>query len=126
MSMDPGTMQQMLMQKLQQGPQAGTAGGGQGGPQMQGQISPLNAAATLAQKAMLIKSLQGQSAQPQTPPLQQMYQQHQANAMLPGTNAMMQQDPTMQALQQSPQLPPPAFGQPQIPPGMNQPPPGFS
>lgn len=125
MSMDPGTMQQMLMQKLQQGPQAGTAGGGQGGPQMQGSISPMNAASTLSQKAMLMRSLQGQSAQPQQPPLLQMYQQHQANSMLPGTNAMMAQDPTMQALQQPPPMPP-MQANPQVAGPFAQPTPGFS
>lgn len=102
MSMDPGTMQQLLMQKLQQPAQAGTAGGGQGGPQMQGQVSPMNAAATLAQKAMLVRALQGQ---------QQAQQQPIAQGMLPGTQAQMAADPQMQALQaqglQGAQLPQP-------------------
>jgi hypothetical protein len=99
MSMDPAMISQMLMQKLQQPASAGSAGGGQGGPQMQGSVSPTNAAATLAQKAMLVRALQG------GPTPQQMMQQHQANGMIPGTNAMMQADPTMQALQQTPQIP---------------------
>lgn len=89
MSMDPAMMQQMLAQKLQQPAQAGVAGGA-GSPQMQGSISPANAAATLAQKAMLVRALQSQ---------QQRQQQGVANAMMPGSNAMMQQDPQMQALQ---------------------------
>jgi hypothetical protein len=116
MAIDPGTMQQMLMQRLAQGPQAGTAGGGQGGPQMQGQVSPQNAAASLAQKAMLIRALQA----PQI-------QQQQANSMLPGTNAQMAADPTMQALQQSPQMPPVQMpANPAIAPPFAQPTPGFS
>lgn len=114
MAVDPGTMQQMLMQKLAQGPQGGTAGGGAGGPQMQGQVSPMNAGATLAQKAMLIRSLQGQ------PTPQQMYQTHQANAMLPGTNAMMGQAPLPQ-----PQMPP-MQANPQVAPPFAQPTPGYS
>lgn len=119
MSMDPGTMQQMLMQRLQQPAQAGTAGGGQGGPQMQGQVSPMNAAATLAQKAMLVRALQG-GANPQ-----QMMQQHQANTMLPGTNAQMANDPTMQALQAQ-GMQPMQMGQPPIPGPFAQPTPGSS
>ena len=113
MSMDPAMMQQMLMQKLQQPAQAGTMGGGSGGPQMQGSVSPTNAAANLVQKAMLVRALQGGSNP------QQMYQQHQANAMLPGTNQMIANDPTMQALQQTPQMPMPQMGTPQIAPPMD-------
>jgi len=98
MAIDPGTMQQMLMQRLQQAVSGGSAGGGQGaGPAMQSQIAPMNAAAMLSQKLMLMKALQGQR------------NTQQANAMLPQTNRMMQQDPTLQALQQSPQLPPVQF-----------------
>jgi hypothetical protein len=115
MSIDPGTMQQMLMQQLQQGPQAGTAGGGMGGPQMQGQVSPMNAASSLVQKVMLMRALN-----------QPAIQQQQANAMLPKTNSMMAQDPSMQALQQTPQLPPLDMGTPAIPPPFAQPTPGFS
>lgn len=102
MSMDPGMMQQMLMQRLQQ-----PAQGQQG---MQGS----NPAAQLAQKAMLVRSLQGGT------PLQQ----HQANAMVPGTNQMIAADPAMQALQQAGQMPP--MQQPQIPPPNGMPTPGFS
>src|SRR5271154_1739506 len=112
MSMDPSMIQQLLMQRLQQ---PGSAGGGMGGPQMQGGITPQNMAAQLAQKAMLVRALQG---------AQQRQQQGVANNMLPGTNQMMQnqnpqmmqnlqnssnaamaQDPAMQALQQPLQIP---------------------
>ena len=96
MSMDPGTMQQMLMQRLQQSPQGATAGGGAAGPMMQGNTgTPMGISAQVAQKIMLMKALQGQQ------------QTQQANAMLPGTNAMIAHDPTMQAMQQPPQMPPP-------------------
>lgn len=111
MAMDPGTMQQMLMQQLAQGGSQ-SAGGGAAGPQMQGQTNPMGAAAQLAQKAMLIKSLQGQSATP--------LQTHQANAMLPGTNQMMAQAP----LPQPPM--PPMQATPQVAPPFAQPIPGYS
>lgn len=101
MSMDPGMMQQMLMQRLQQPAQGG----------MQGS----NPAAQLAQKAMLVRSLQGGT------PLQQ----HQANAMVPGTNAQIAADPAMQALQQA-GMQPMQMGQPPIPPPNGMPTPGFS
>lgn len=81
MALDPGTIQQMLAQRLQQ-------------PQQQGgvtpQMSPANTAAQLAQKALLVKALQSQQAT------------QAANAGMPAMNQQMQQDPTMQALQQSP------------------------
>lgn len=109
MSMDPGMMSQMLAQKLAQPAQAGTAGGGQGGPQMQGSVSPENAAATLVQKAMLIRALNGQ------PSPQQMMQQRQANAMLPQTNAMVQGQMPAMASGINPNLPPP----PGVPPPGN-------
>jgi hypothetical protein len=96
MSADPNMMSQMLMQKLMQ-PQAspGTGQTGPGGAPMgqQGVTTPQNAAAQLVQKAMLIRALQGGA----TP--QQMMQQHQANAMLPQTNAMIAGTPP-------PQVPP--------------------
>lgn len=108
MSMDPGTMQQMLMAASMQQPQGATAGAS--GPQMiQGQTSPLNAAAQLAQKAMLVRAL----TQPQM-------QQRQANAMLPGTNAMMAQAPLPQ-----PQMPP-MQANPQVAGPFAQPTPGVS
>lgn len=112
MAMDPGTMQQMLMQKLAQGPQDSTAGGGVGGPQMQGNTAtPGGIGNQVAQKLMLMQALRNSPVG----------QQHQANAMLPGTNAMIGQDPTMQALQQ-PQLTPMQMpGNPAIAP----PTPGF-
>lgn len=79
MAVDPAMMQQMLMSRLQQ-PSSGS--------------TPLNAAADLTQRAMLVHALQ------------QGQQQQQAQGMMPGTNAMMARDPTMQALQQSPALNP--------------------
>ncbi len=100
MSMDPAMMQSLLAQKLAQSgsPTGGTYGGGTAGPQMQGNVSPLNAAATLAQKAMLVKALQG---------AQQRVAQPIAQGMLPGTNATMAADPNLAALQmQNPQLNP--------------------
>jgi len=115
MATDPDMMQQMLMQQLMQPAQGGSFGGGAAGPQMQGNISPLNAAATLAQKAMLIRALQA----PQI-------QQQQANAMLPKTNAMISQDPSMQALQRPPQMPPMQMPDPTIAAPFAQPTPGFS
>jgi hypothetical protein len=117
--MDPATMQQMLMQQLQQGPQAGSFGGGTAGPQMQGSINPLNAAANLTQKLMLMKALQ--KGAPPTP-----QQQAQANGMVPGTNAQVAADPTMQALQQSPQMQPAINPQVSIAPPNSQPTPGYS
>jgi hypothetical protein len=87
MSTNPNAMQMMLAQQLMQQPQPQSAGGGMGGPQMQGQTSPLNAGAQLAQKLMLMRALQGQ------------HQQQQANSMLPQTNQQIAQDPTMAALQ---------------------------
>lgn len=107
MSMDPGTMQQMLMQRLAQPAQAG------GQPQGQ----PMNPAAQLAQKAMLVRALQGGPQQ---------MQQHQANSMLPGTQGQIAQDPAMQALQQAGQVPSMQMGQPSIPPPNGMPTPGFS
>lgn len=79
MSMDPGMMQAMLSQGL---------GSGTGGAQ-----TPLNTAAQLVQKALLVRALQ----QPQM-------QQQQAQGMLPKTNAMIQG-----------QLPPPPAMQPMDP-----------
>jgi hypothetical protein len=101
--MDPGMMQQMLMAASQQQPQ-GAPGGAP-----QGQTTPLNAAAQLAQKAMLVRAL--------TAPQQQ---QRQANGMLPQTNAMMGQAPLPQ-----PQMPP-MQANPQVAPPFAQPTPGFS
>lgn len=98
MAMDPAMMQQMLAQRLQQGPSAGTAGGGSSGPQMQGQTSPGNAVATIAQKALLVNALRNQQAGNANP-----VQTWQANQGMPGANATMGSDPTMQAMQQSPQ-----------------------
>lgn len=86
MSMPPNAIQ-MLMQTLQ------------GAPQQQGRITPQNAAAQLAQKAMLVRALQGGSAM----------QQHQATAQVPATQAMinpaMSQNPQVQAMQQGMQQP---------------------
>lgn len=59
MSMDPGTMQQMLAMGLQG--QGGQSVGGQ-----QSQSSPMQAGAQLVQKIMLMRALQGQ--QPPHPP----------------------------------------------------------
>lgn len=95
-------MQQMLAQAMQQ-PQGATAGGGMGGPQIQSQTSPMNAAAQLAQKAMLVRALTA----PQM-------QQRQAQGMLPQTQAMMAQsplpNPQMPPMQANPQVTP--FAQP--------------
>jgi hypothetical protein len=89
-------MQQMLMQRLQQNPQAPNIGG------QQAQVSPLQGGAQLVQKLMLMKALQNA---PQTPGGATGQQQHQANAMVPGTSAQIASDPTMSALQ-SPQMNP--------------------
>lgn len=68
MAVDPGTMQQLLIQKLGQNPQAPSYGGGAAGPQMQGQISPMAAGANIAQKLMLMRALQQRAPQaPQQP-----------------------------------------------------------
>lgn len=103
MSMDPGMMQQMLAQAMQQ-----RQGGGMGG-QQQAQTGPVNAAAQLAQKAMLVRAL----TQPQQ-------QQQQAQGMLPGTQAMMGQAPLPQ-----PGMPP-MQANPQVAPPFAQPTPGLS
>lgn len=105
MSMDPGMMQQMLAQAMQS-PQ-GAAGGGQQQPQ--GQTSPMNAAAQLAQKAMLVRAL----TQPQM-------QQRQAQGMLPQTQAMMGQAPLPNAQM------PPMQANPQVAAPFAQPTPGYS
>lgn len=98
MSVDQSMMAQILAKRLQQAvPQGGSFGGGAAGPQMQGQISPFNAAASLAQKAMLMRALQVH---------QQQQQQQQAQGMLPGTQAQIAQDPQIQALQQPGQMDP--------------------
>ena len=75
MSASPNAMQAMLAQSLMQSPQAASYGGGAAGPQMQGRVSPMDAAAQIAQKAMLMRALQGnpqqasqQPAQPQAGP----------------------------------------------------------
>lgn len=67
MSADANTMQALLAQRLMQSPQSPSYGGGAAGPQMQGQVSPLNAASQAVQQAMLIRALQ----RPQQPPQQQ-------------------------------------------------------
>lgn len=96
MSMDPTTMQQLLVQQLGSNPgRPGTVGGGSAGPQMQGQTGAANLTAQIMQKAMLMKALQSNQTTQQT---------QQANAMLPGSQAQMANDPQMQALQQSPQM----------------------
>lgn len=98
MAIDPGTMQQMLAQRLMQPPQQPQpVGGGQAGPQMQGQTTPQNVTMQMIQKILAMKAMQNQ---------QQRGQQQQAQSMLPGTNAQIAQDPTMQGLQQSPQMSP--------------------
>lgn len=105
MASSSDAMQQLLMQKLQQNPSAGFAGGGQGGPQMQGSITPQNAAATLMQKAMLVKALQNHA---------QSQQAQQATAMIPQTQSMMAQN----QLQIPTNLPPAPQMQPGAP-GVN-------
>lgn len=104
MAIDPGTMQQMLAQKLMQPPQQPAPVGA--GPQMQGQTTPQNATAQLIQKVMAMKAAQG---------MQQKMQQSQAQGMLPGTQQQIAQDPQMQALQQSPQMSP-FMANPQVAP----------
>lgn len=90
MSMDPSQIQAMLVQQLgSRAGQPGTAGGGAAGPQMQGQTSGANLMAQLAQKAMLMKALQNS---------QNTQAANNATAMLPGTNAQIANDPTMQAV----------------------------
>lgn len=105
MSMDSQAIQQLLMQRLQQ---PGTQGGGPGNPQMQGTMTPGNAAAQIMQKVMLMKALQSRQ------------NQQQANAMLPGTNAQIAQNPSMLALQQPTPMQPmqanPVVAPPQPPP----------
>jgi hypothetical protein len=103
MSIDPGTLQQMLAQQLMQPPQQpAPVGGGGAGPQMQGQTTPQNATAQMIQKILAMKAMQNQP---------QGMQQQQAQGMLPGTQQQIAADPKMQALQQSPQLPPVQFPQ---------------
>ena len=99
MSMSPDSIQQLLTAQLQQGAPQGSVGG------QQGTVSPMNAAATLAQKVMLMKALQGRQ------------QTQAANGMLPQTHQMMQNDPQMQALQQGPQMQMPPMDMSQIQPG---------
>jgi hypothetical protein len=87
MSMDPGAMQQLLSQQLQQ-PQ----GAGGPAPQMQGSTAtPVGIGAQVMQKLMLMKALQGQPPQPQLPGMPPPIQQ--ANPALQQTNPMMQQQP---------------------------------
>lgn len=112
MSVDPGTMQRMLAQGLQQ-PQGASYGGGGAGPQMQGSTAtPGGIGAQVAQKLMLMKALQA----PNTP-------QQQATSMLPQTNAMIGNDPSMQALQQA-QMQQQPMGMPPIAPPNGMPTPG--
>jgi hypothetical protein len=89
MSASPGAMQALLAQQLMQGPTAGTMGGGIGGPQMQGSITPMNGAANMAQKIMLMRALQQQAPQQQPSPQQQI-PQPQPNTM-GGVNGIPQQ-----------------------------------
>lgn len=84
MSAAPNAMQALIAQQLLQGPQAGSFGGGAAGPQMQGQVSPMNAGASLAQKIMLMRALQ------QGQPPQQPGQPPQPNT-IGGVNAIPQQ-----------------------------------
>ena len=89
MSMDPQAIQSLLVSQL--GSNGGQPGAlGSGATQGQGQTSGAALVAQLAQKAMLMKALQS---------AQQGQQQTQAMNMLPGTQNMMANDPTMQALQ---------------------------
>jgi hypothetical protein len=108
-SMDPSTIQAMLVQKL---------GSGQGAPGGAGAVQPqtsgANLMAQLAQKAMLMKALQSNQANTAATA--------QANSMLPGTNAQIANDPQINALlngsgidpgvaaqlAQQPPIPPPA------------------
>ena len=85
MSASPGVMQAMLAQSLMQGQQPSSYGGGSAGPQMQAQVSPLNAASQAVQQAMLMRALQQRPQQPGQSPIQP-----QPN-MLGGVNAIPQQ-----------------------------------
>lgn len=75
MSMDPGTMQALLAQRLGQS-SSPTYGGGGAGPQMQARQNPMTAGSDIAQKLLLMRALQQnprgapplQPAQPVTPP----------------------------------------------------------
>jgi hypothetical protein len=91
---------------------------------MQGQTSPMNAAAQLAQKAMLVRSLQNNPTAPAN-----MWQQRQANAMVPGTQAAganaVGQNPQVLAMQQQMQQPLQPPMQPMMDPSL-MPPPGVS
>jgi hypothetical protein len=106
--MDPTMIQQMLTQQLQQVPQASSFGGGSGGPQMQGRISPMDGAAQLVQKVMLMRALQNM---PQTPGGATGQQQRQATAGVAPTNAAapgaVAANPQIQAMQQGMQQPMP-------------------
>jgi hypothetical protein len=83
MSMDPGMMQQILAQAM--------SGGGQQQPAMGGmvpQVSPLQAGADLARKAMLISALRQTPQQPRPQPIAQ------ANPALQQMNPMTPPNPT--------------------------------
>jgi hypothetical protein len=89
-------MQSMLMQKLQQNPQTQSIGG------MEARTNPMQGAAQLAQKVMLMRALQN------PPPTMA---QRQATNMIPQTQAMnnpaLAQNPQIQAMQQGMQQPMP-------------------
>jgi hypothetical protein len=113
-SMDPSMIQSLLVQQLGQGTQQpGSYGGGAAGPAMVGKTSPVDVGAQLTQKLMLMKALQG---------AKQRQQQIAATNGLPAANAQIANDPTMAALQQTPQMDPNLLAQLQQPPAI--PPPG--
>jgi hypothetical protein len=120
MSMDPAAIQQILMQKLAQGGSPSPVGGGNAGPAMQGTTTPMNAAAQLVQKAMLIKALQNPP-----PTMAQRQATAAANVGTPGAAATLAMNPQIQAMQQQAQQPLPQ--QPlNIPDPSLQPTPGWS
>ncbi len=101
MSMDPSSIQSLLVQQL--GSKPGQPGGvGGSSTPVQPQTSGANLVAQLAQKAVLMKALQNS---------QQQQAQTQYNAMQPAVQTQMANDPAMQALQQSPQLDPTLLAQ---------------
>lgn len=101
MSVNPQMMAQMLM--MQQGQQGQPAPQGMGVP---GQAVPKQGAASTAMqggndylKMMMLQNMM----KPQNQQQGSLMQQYQANAMLPKTNQMIQNDPSITA---PPQMPP--------------------
>lgn len=70
MGASSNAMQSLLAQKLMQQSQAPSYGGGAAGPQMQGQVTPVNAASQAIQQAMLMRALQQRQPPPPQQPVQ--------------------------------------------------------